>query len=69
MVRLTDEQVEMGPTFKDVFLSKFPEARLYSDGSPLSCRKIIFGKKCPVGMKCSECWNQPYFDEEGEGDA
>lgn len=58
------------PTFKDKFLEAFPKAQLYSDGIPVACRANIFGEKCLMKSKCSECWNQPYFEEEeGEGDA
>lgn len=54
------------PTFKDKFLEAFPKAQLYSDGIPIACRANIFGEKCLMKSKCSECWNQPYFEEEGE---
>lgn len=56
-------------TFKDVFLKAFPKAIMYNDGIPLSCRASIFGGKCSLGStKCFECWNQPYFETEGEGE-
>lgn len=58
------------PSFKDVFLEKFPKAIMYNDGIPLSCRASIFGGKCSLGStKCFECWNQPYFETEEEGEA
>lgn len=58
------------PSFKDVFLEKFPKAIMYNDGIPLSCRASIFGGKCSLGStKCFECWNQPYFEPQEEGEA
>lgn len=57
-------------TFKDVFLKAFPKAIMYNDGIPLSCRASIFGGKCSLGStKCFECWNQPYFEPEEEGES
>lgn len=56
-------------TFKDKFLEAFPKAQLYSDGIPIACRANIFGEKCLMKSNCSECWNQPYFETEEEGEA
>lgn len=54
------------PTFKDVFLKAFPKAETNDKGVPKACRALIFGSgKCNHNV-CSECWNQPYFEEEGE---
>ena len=61
------------PSFKDVFLKAFPKADIEDGDDGLSpvCRNAVFWGKslCSQFPKCSECWNQPYFDEEGEGDA
>ena len=60
------------PTFKDVFLEKFPGAVVDDNtGVPKSCWGYLYGddKACPFNS-CSECWNQPYFEaKEGEADA
>lgn len=57
------------PTFKDVFLKAFPKADIEDGDDGLSpvCRNAVFlGKSlCSQFPKCSECWNQPYFEEEG----
>lgn len=52
------------PTFKDVFLEKFPKASTNDKGDPKACRALIFGEGRCHHNKCSECWNQPYFEEE-----
>lgn len=64
------------PSFKDVFLEKFPFAQLHNDELPKVCVQSLFGIKCLYTdteygyKKCLECWNQPYFEEEeGEADA
>lgn len=61
------------PTFKDVFLRAFPKADIEDgdDGlSPVCRNAVFFGKSlCSQFPKCSECWNQPYFETEGEGEA
>lgn len=57
------------PTFKDVFLEKFPKAATRNDGSLKSCAKVIFpymkAGRCSFVDACVECWNQPYYEEEG----
>ncbi len=59
------------PTFKDVFLEKFPKAPIDEDGIPKACIANVFPwakhKNCD-GWMCSEDWSQPYFEEEGEAD-
>lgn len=49
-------------TYKDDFFEKFPKAHK-SFGRPSSCRKMIYGNKCPR-CRCSDCWNQPYEESE-----
>lgn len=66
--KVSDPPKPKEPSFKDVFLKAFPKAQLYSDGIPIACRANIFGEKCLMKSKCSECWNQPYFEEEGGED-
>ena len=61
------------PTFKDVFFEKFPKAVMEMKGSPRACLEDIFPyakhySNCRNNA-CYDCWNQPYFDEEGEADA
>lgn len=61
------------PSFKDVFLEKFPKADIEDgdDGNSMICRNaVFFGRSlCSQFPICSECWNQHYFEEEGEADA
>lgn len=62
------------PTFKDVFLKAFPGAVvLPKSGAPLVCAKQVFPQlgddESPCDMCCAECWNQPYFETEEEGEA
>lgn len=56
------------PTFKDVFLEKFPKTCnvCFVDFCPKTFFESI---KCPLPVVCSEktieaCWNQPCFEEE-----
>lgn len=60
------------PTFKDVFLDKFPKAPIDEDGILKACIADVFPwakhKHCD-GWMCSECWDQPYFETEEEGEA
>ena len=44
-------------TYAQDFFEKFPKAQSDSDGTPLICRKKIYGGKCP-GEGCYECWNE-----------
>lgn len=59
------------PTFKDVFLKAFPKAETVED-RPALCLHTIFPyvEMCnftpEIELKCKECWNKPYFEEEGE---
>ena len=60
------------PTFKDVFLKAFPKTCnvCFKDFCPKTFFESI---KCPLPIVCSEnnierCWNQPFFEEEGEGE-
>jgi hypothetical protein len=59
------------PTFKDVFLGKFPKVKLLDGGTPVVCAKGVFPQigdydECCNAI-CRECWNQPYFEPEEEG--
>lgn len=59
------------PTFKDVFLKAFPKAPLNKDGVPGVCIADVFPWGIPInceGIRCHRCWNQPYFEEEGEAE-
>ena len=62
------------PTFKDVFLKAFPQAKLFGGGTPVVCAKGVFPQigdndEC-CDLVCHDCWDQPYFEEkEGEADA
>ena len=58
------------PTFKDVFLEKFPKAPLGYDGAIKVCAHNLFSQiNCSLSDGCVECWNQPYFEGEGDADA
>lgn len=63
------------PTFKDVFLEKFPKVQIDERGIPRITCCTVFpylndGRNiCQRFEYCYECWNQPYFEEEGEEDA
>lgn len=61
------------PTFKDVFLEKFPGAAI-ENIIKRNCIEFFFPQfNLDIGdcrdMECEDCWNQPYFEEEGEADA
>ncbi len=55
-------------TYAQDFFEKFPKAQSYSDGTPLTCRKRIYGgappkdEECYMGA-CKSCWNEPLNDE------
>lgn len=57
-------------TYAQDFFEKFPKAQSYSDGSPVICRKIIYGEirppfeNCYYTGACYRCWNEPMNDEE-----
>lgn len=61
------------PTFKDVFLEKFPKAATIN-GRPGFCILNIFPylPECTESIgdkeRCKRCWNHPYFEEEGEAE-
>lgn len=61
------------PTFKDVFLKAFPKCDPAMFG--IYCARHIFHQiKCDNQTFCdshigAECWNQPYFEPEEEGEA
>lgn len=52
-------------TYAQDFFEKFPKAQRYSDGSPVICRKIIYGEirppfeNCYYTRACYRCWNKP----------
>lgn len=60
-------------TYAQDFFEKFPKAQSYSDGSPVICRKIIYGEirppfeNCYYTGACYRCWNEPMNDEETKG--
>lgn len=60
-------------TYVQDFFEKFPDAQSYSDGSPVICRKIIYGEirppfeNCYYTGACYRCWNEPMNDEETKG--
>lgn len=60
-------------TYAQDFFEKFPKAQSYSDGSPVMCRKIIYGEirppfeNCYYTGACYRCWNEPLNDEEPKG--
>lgn len=60
-------------TYAQDFFEKFPKAQSYSDGSPVICRKIIYGEirppfeNCYYTGACYRCWNEPLNDEEPKG--
>lgn len=61
------------PTFKDKFLEAFPKATILDSAVNIDCCAVfpwlLDEEGCcqKMDMTCEECWNQPYFEEEGEG--
>lgn len=47
-------------TYKDVFLEKFPNAKMAKHEEPLACRDAVFGIVRNCAMNCADCWNEPY---------
>ena len=48
-------------TYKDDFLSKFPNANFETSNL---CRKMIYGEEHDCfGATCQECWNEPYIEK------
>lgn len=61
------------PTFKDVFLKAFPKAIIFDPAVTIDCCAVfpwLLDEKlcCQMDMTCEECWDQPYFEPEGEGE-
>ncbi len=60
-------------TYAQDFFETFPKAQSYSDGTPVICRKIIYGEirppleNCYYTGACYRCWNEPMNDEETKG--
>lgn len=57
------------PTYKEVFLEKFPNARVISkSGLPNVCRKAVFDGFAGFDdcVDCVKCWNEPYKEENDE---
>lgn len=48
-----------------VFLEKFPNATINSNGYPAACAGNIFGHRCDYGDDCSICWDTPIEDIQG----
>lgn len=52
-------------TYAQDFFETFPKAQSYSDGTPVICRKIIYGEirppleNCYYTGACYRCWNEP----------
>lgn len=58
------------PTFKDVFLEKFPKTPLGYNGALKLCARNVFPQiNCSLSNGCAECWKQTYFEGEGENNA
>lgn len=74
---LPDPPKPKEPTFKDVFLEKFPKATIFDPAVTIDCCAIfpwlLDEEGCcqKMDITCDDCWNQPYFEpqEEGETDA
>ena len=48
-------------TYKEDFLSKFPNANFESGNL---CRKMVYGEEHDCrGMTCQECWNEAYIEK------
>ena len=60
-------------TYAQDFFETFPKAQSYSDGTPVICRKIIYGEirppleNCYYTGACYRYWNEPMNDEETKG--
>lgn len=50
------------PTYKDVFLEKFPKATILDGNTMLICKNNVFGASydCLRMSSCEKCWNEPY---------
>ena len=49
-------------TYAQDFFEKFPDAPRCKSANgryPSACRKSIYDGKCPHGVVCEECWNEP----------
>ena len=49
-------------TYAQDFFEKFPKAPRCKSANgryPSACRKSIYDGKCPHGVVCEECWNEP----------
>lgn len=55
-------------TRREVYLEKFPNALLDSDGNPRTCARNVFGcvVVCNTSKSCGECWDEPAPDEYQE---
>lgn len=56
-------------TYAEVFYSMHKQALKDHDGSPFCCREVIFGTRktrepCTKKNGCSQCWNEPYKEDE-----
>lgn len=60
-----DHPVKKGPARTQVFLQKFPNARLGKNGVPTVCALDVFGGSLPAGVpicepnNCRKCWEAP----------
>ena len=72
---LPEPPKQMEPTFKEVFLKKFPFAAIDEYGYPCVALCEIYGyaktDTCmqDYGSCWGMCWDQPYFEPEEEGEA
>lgn len=55
-------------TRREVYLEKFPNALLGSDGNLNTCAQNVFGcvVACNTSKSCGECWDEPAPDEYQE---
>jgi hypothetical protein len=62
------EEHSTKPTYKDVFLEKFPKATILDGNTTLICKNNVFGASydCLRMSSCEKCWNEPYKEETDE---
>lgn len=59
VLKWCDEHPEKRKTYRQDFLEKFPNTRVFDSHPPEGCREAIYG--CSVNCKaitCHECWNE-----------
>lgn len=65
-VKIVERWLKDNPptTYKDDLLEKYPNALMYSTGSPMLCLKIVYGEDAAPSdcgdIPCNDCWGREY---------